>query len=112
MIKLYNYLNHQFTKFVIKLLAFYYSLVNYTRVMAGKNIVNYKDVKIDISLIYKDNIAPYGFVFYIAKIKIGTKKYSKNVAIYRKNIPLDKERILKYKVQIIFANMVTKQINK
>lgn len=107
----YKYCDRQLTILAIRLLSFYYAIVNYIRVLNGENIISYKDVQIYTSLIYKREIAPLGYVFYIAKIKVGKTLYSKNVAIYRKDLPLNKENILKQKVRIVFANMVTKQIN-
>lgn len=97
---------------LIKILAFYYRIVNYIRVSNGYYIVSPSDVNVDTSLIWKSEIAPNGLVFYIAKIKYGRTFYSKNVCVNRKDLPPLQENMLKWRVQRIFANSITEIVNK
>lgn len=97
---------------IIKLIAFYYRLKNYIRVINGKNIVNPSDVKIDTSLVWKGEVAPTGYVFYIAKLRLNGVFYSKNISINRRNISPEKESMLRWKAQRIFAETITNRINK
>lgn len=97
---------------IIKLLALYYRLKNYMLVNSGKIIVSPSDVKIDTSLIWKGEIAPNGYIFYIAKLRLNGVFYSKNVSINRRNISQIEESNLKYKAQRIFANTITERVNK
>lgn len=95
-----------------KLLAFIAKLCTYYLVSRGMNIVDPNDVQVYTSLVHKGKIAPKGYVFYIAKLKLYGTLYNKNVAINRQNIPRWEEAMLIRKCQRIFANGITKRINK
>jgi hypothetical protein len=97
---------------IIKLIAFYYRLKNYILVVNGKSIVNPNDVKIETSLVWNGEIAPKGYIFYIAKLKLNGVFYSKNVSINRRNISASQESMLRWKAQRIFAEGITKRLNK
>jgi hypothetical protein len=96
---------------IIKLLAFYYRLLNYIWVMHGRSVVSPADVSITTSLVYKFEVAPPGKVFYIARCKLGRTTYSKNVALRRTGLPVIVEANLKYKLQRVFAASLTKKLN-
>lgn len=96
----------------IKIIAFYYRLKNYIKVVNGKNIVNPNDVRINTSLVWKGKVAPSGYVFYIAKLTLNGVFYSKNISINRRNISPEKESMLRWKAQRIFAEAITERINK
>jgi Txe/YoeB family toxin of Txe-Axe toxin-antitoxin module len=97
---------------LIKLMAFYYSIIKYIKVRSGKIIVSPEDIKIETSLVWKRKIAPKGKVFYIAKANVNGVIFTKNVSIQRRNMSSDDEAMLKWRAQRIFANTVTQQINK
>lgn len=97
---------------IIKLIAIYYRIVNHIKVFSGDVIISPSDVIIETSLIWKSEIAPTGWVFYIAKYKTGRVFYSKNVEINRKDLPPVKEAMVKYRIQRIFANTITERENK
>lgn len=97
---------------IIYFLTLYYKLINYIRVTRGDILISPSDVTVDTSLLWKGEIAPTGMVFYIAKYKFRGIFYSKNVEINRKNIPPIYEVVVKHRVQTIFANTITKRVNK
>lgn len=97
---------------IIKLLAFYYRLVNYVKVSRGKEIISPSDVTIETSLVWRGKIAPKGRCFYIAKVKYKNRLFTQNVAINRRNVSLAQESILKYRAQRFFAETITNRINK
>lgn len=107
-----NKIKHFLRLILYRLINFIARLYSYYLVSNGMHIVDPNDVEVYTSLIHKGAIAPAGKVFYIAKLKLNGVLYHKNVAIYRKNIPPSEEKLLIRKCQRIFANGITKRLNK
>lgn len=99
-------------RLLIKIIAFYYRIGNYIDVMSGQIIVNPGDVRVDTSIVWRGEIAPPHKVFYIAKLKLHGVYYTKNVAVYRKDLSIQQELMLKWKAQRLFAESLTRQLNK
>jgi hypothetical protein len=105
-------IKHFFKILALRLFAFVAKLYAYYLASNGVHIVNPNDVEVYTSLINKGCIAPNGKVFYIARLKLNGILYHKNVAIYRKNIPASEEKMLIRKCKVIFANGITRRLNK
>lgn len=99
-------------KWVVKILAFYYRIINYIKVTSGYILISPSDIIVDTSMLWKGEIAPKNKVFYITKYRMNGVFYSKNIEINRKDLPPIQEVMLKYRVQRIFANTITEMMNK
>lgn len=97
---------------LIKLLAFYYRIVNYIKVSRGGVVISPSDVTIETSLVWRGKIAPKGRCFYIAKVNYNGRLFTQNVAINRRNVSIAEENTLKYRAQRFFAETITNRINK